>query len=150
MSVAHIGLSPELKRTGRRFGYGVAIVINAAMLITVQYILDWGWLPFLTEEFAVLIPWISLSLIASILANFVYEFDDSQFVKSTGQILVNLISIFVTYQIYQVFPFDFSGSSFNWEVTTRVVLILAMVGAGIGVLTQTIKLAWSEPEHERR
>lgn len=150
MSVTQIEISPELKRAGKRFGYGVAVVINVAMLIVVQYVLDWGWLPFLTDEFAAVVPWISLSLIASIVANLVYQFNDTTTVKSTGQILVNLISIFVTYQVLLVFPFDFSAYAFNWEIVVTVVLILAMVGAGIGVLTEAVKFASGERDKERR
>jgi len=118
MSVTQIDVSPDLKQTRRRLGYGVAITINVAMLIVVQFILDWGWLPFLNAEFADLIPWISLGLVATILANLVYEFNDSVVVKSTGQIMTNLVSIFVTYQVFLVFPFHFSGSTFNWEVSS--------------------------------
>jgi hypothetical protein len=136
-----LDVSPELKRVGRTFGYGVAAVINLVMLIVVQNILDWGWAPFLTDEFAQVVPWISLSLVASIVANLIYEFNDTRFVKSTGQILTNLISIFVTYQVLTVFPFDFSAYDFNWALIVRIVLILAMVGAGIGVLTEAVKLA---------
>jgi hypothetical protein len=150
MSVTHIDDPPDLKQAGRRFGYGVAITVNVAMLIVVQFILDWGWLPFLNDEFADLIPWISFGLVATILANLVYEFNDSAVVKSTGQILTNLVSIFVTYQVLLVFPFDFSGSTFDWEVVFRILLVIAMVGAGIGVLVEAVKLASSELQGERR
>jgi hypothetical protein len=148
--VSQIELSPEVKRVGHRVGYGAAVVVNLAMLLVVQFILDWGWLDFLTPEFRALVPLISLMLLASILANLIYQFNDTTAVKSTGQILVNLISLFVSYQIYQVFPFDFSGYDFNWELTTRIVLILAMVGCGIGVLTEALKLGNGEAGNERR
>jgi hypothetical protein len=150
MSVTPVGISSDLKRAGRRFGYGVAIVVNAVLLIAVQNILDWGWLPFLTDDFADVVPWISLGLGTAIVANVVYEFNDTPFIKSTGQILVNLVSIFVTYEIYLVFPFDFSGSTFSWEVVMRVLLVLAMVGAGVGVLVEAVKLASSGSRHEER
>lgn len=150
MSVTQIDVPPELRQAGRRFGYGVAIAINVALLIVVQYILDWGRLGFLTDAFADVVPWISLGLVATIVANLVYQFNDTPIVKSTGQILTNLISIFVTYQVYLVFPFDFSGSTFDWEVIFRILLVLAMVGAGIGVLVEAIKLASSEFQQERR
>jgi len=141
MSTRQVDVSPELRKTGRRFGYGVAIVINIAMLIVVQNIVAWGWLPFLTDEFAEVVPWISLSLSISILANIIYELNDSPPVKSAGQVVVNVISVLVTYQIFTVFPFDFSTYSFDWGVVIRIVLILAMVGAGIGAATEAIKLA---------
>ena len=77
-----------------------------------------------------MVPWISFSLIVSIAANLVYQVDDSPTVKSLGQIVVNLISIQVTFVMLTVFPFDFSASQFDWEPVTRLVLILAIVGAG--------------------
>jgi hypothetical protein len=149
MSTTHIDVSPDMKQLGRHIGYAIAVVVNLVMLIVAHNILDWGWLPFLTDDFAQVIPWISLSLIASIVANLVYQFNDALIVKSTGQIGVNLISVFVTYQIWQVFPFDFSAYEFNWGVLVRVLLVLAMVGAGIGVLVEATKLASGEPTERR-
>lgn len=149
MSTTHVGVSPEVKRFGRRIGYAIAVVVNLVMLVIAQNILDWGWLPFLTGDFAQVVPWISLGLIASIVANAIYQFNDTLIVKSTGQIGVSLISVFVTYQIWQVFPFDFSAYEFNWGVLARVLLVLAMVGAGIVVLAEAIKLTSGEPTEMR-
>jgi hypothetical protein len=55
----------------------------------------------------------------------------------------------VTYTVLTVFPFDFSGYQFDWEIVTRVVLIFAIVGAGIGALVETIKLVSSLTEPRR-
>jgi len=140
VSTMQIDVPPELKRAGIRFGYAIAVVLNVAMLIVVQNVLDWGWLPFLTEDFADVIHWISLSLVVSIVVNLVYQLTDTTVVKSTGQILSNLISIVVTYQVLTVFPFDFSNYGFDWALVTRIVMVLAMVGAGLGVLTEVAKL----------
>lgn len=137
---------PTRMNAGRRFGYSVAVVVNLVMLFVVQSILEWGWLPFLTEEFRGLVPWISLSLVAAIVANFIYQFNDEPIVRSIGQIFVNLISLYATYQIFLVFPFDFSAFTIDWEIPVRVALILAMVGTGIGVLVEALKLALIEPE----
>ena len=149
MSTTHVGVSPDVRHLGRQVGYAIAVVVNLVMLVIAHNILDWGWLPFLTGDFAQVVPWISLGLIASIVANAIYQFNDTLTVKSTGQIGVNLISVFVTYQIWQVFPFDFSAYEFNWGVLVRVLLVLAMVGAGIGVLAEATKLASGEPTERR-
>lgn len=143
MSTSYLEISDESKQAARRVGYVIAIVINVAMLVIVQNVLEWGWPAFLTDEFVDVVPWISLSLIASIVVNVIYQFDDSPTVKSIGQIGVNLISVWVTYTVLTVFPFDFSAYAFNWEVVTRVVLVLAIVGAGIGALVEGIKLVSS-------
>jgi hypothetical protein len=141
MSTTQIYVSPDVKKLGRRVGYAIAVLVNLVMLVIVQNILDWGWLPFLTGDFAQVVPWVSLGLVASIVANAVYQFNDTLIVKSTGQIGVNLISVIVTYQIWRVFPFDFSAYEFNWEGLVQIVLVLAIVGAGIGVLAEATKLA---------
>jgi hypothetical protein len=137
--------SPEITQSARRAGYVISIAINVAMLIVVQNVLAWGWPPFLTGEFAQVVPWISLSLLASILVNVVYQFEDSRVVKSAGQLGVNLISIWVTYMMLTVFPFDFSAYQFDWEIVARFVLVLAIIGSSIGALVEAIKLVSSLP-----
>lgn len=141
---------PETRHAARRLGYGIAVIVNVVMLVVAVNILDWGWLGFLTSDYADLVPWISLSLIASIVVNLVYQFEDSPVVRSSGQLSVNLISLFVMYQALHVFPFDFTAYEFNWSIVARIVLILAMVGAGIGMLTEAYRLASHEPDKERR
>jgi hypothetical protein len=148
MSTTLIDVSPDLKQLGRQVGYAIAVVVNLVMLVIAYNILGWGWLPFLTGDFAKVVPWIGLGLIASIVANVVYQFNDTRIVKSMGQIGVNLISVFVTYQIWQVFPFDFSAYEFNWVVLVRFILVLAMAGAGIGVLAEAGKLASGNTQKE--
>jgi hypothetical protein len=140
MSTSQLDIPSDLKRTGMRFGYGLAIAINVSLLIVLQNIYDWGWLPFLTARFADVVPYISLGLLAAIMANIVYLFADTHIIKSAGQLLVNLIGVFVTYQLFLVFPFNFEGSTFNWDFVVRALLILAMVGAGIGAITEAMRL----------
>jgi len=150
MTTTQFDVSPELKRAGRRFGYAIAVLVNLLMLFVTNNILEWGWLPFLTEDFTQVIPWINFSLVASIVANVIYQFNDDAVIKAGGQLVTNAISIFVTYQILRVFPFDFSNYGFNWEIATRVVLILAMVGAGIGAFAEAVKLLQATRDTERR
>jgi hypothetical protein len=149
MSDVLVEIPEDLKRSGRRAGYVIAIVVNLALLVVVQNILDWGWLPFLTTDFAQVVPWVSMSLIVTAAMNVVYLVDERPDVKSWGQIGINLIGLLITYRVWQVFPFDFSASQFDWTVLTRVVLILGMVGSGIGLLTEATKLA-SRHIDERR
>jgi hypothetical protein len=66
-----------------------------------------------------------------------------------GGIAVGLISVFVAYQMWQVFQFDFSTYQFNWGVLVRVLLVLTMVGAGVGVLTEASKVASGELTERR-
>lgn len=140
MATTHIGIPPAVRRGGRRAGYGLAILINLGLLFVVGNLVEWNVFPWLTDTFIEVVPWISFSLLASIVVNVIYQINDSRPVRSVGQIGTNLVSIVVTARLLEVFPFDFSAYRFDWETVTRIVLILAIVGAGIGVLTETITL----------
>jgi hypothetical protein len=43
--------------------------------------------------------------------------------------------------VWQVFPFDFGGSSFNWGLLIRVVLVVVIVGSIIGIVVQVVTLS---------
>jgi hypothetical protein len=49
----------------------------------------------------------------------------------------------VAIRMFQVFPFDFSAYEFDWERVARFVMVLGMIGIGIGIVVETVKLARS-------
>lgn len=139
MSAIRVEPSPALGHSGKRIGYSIAIVINLAMLVAIQNLLGWGWLPFLTSEFAEAVPWISIVLVVSIVTNLIYQLDDSRAVKAVGQIMINTVSAFATYVVLRIFPFDFSDTLFDWTQVAQIVLILGIVGAGVGAVVELIR-----------
>lgn len=140
-------MSTDLKQrrvmspTDRRFGYGIAIFVNLVMLVVVQNILDWGILSFLTPEFATVVPWMTFSIIVSIIVYAVFMITDSPTVVSFGRIIMNLTSLLATWRLLEVFPFDFTGYEFDWTLATRAVLILTIVGTVIGAVVEAVRLA---------
>ncbi len=42
------------------------------------------------------------------------------------------MNLFVTFRIFDVFPFDFSAHTFNWDFVARAVLVIALIGTAIG------------------
>lgn len=138
---SQIDVPTDLKTAGRRIGNAIGFVVNLVLLVFAQNILELGWLPFLTDEFETLVPWISFSLIVSMTMNAVYLVNDRPDIRSIGNIAINLITLVVTYQIWQVFPFDFSMYDFDWALVTRIILVLAMVGSGFGVIGEGWRLA---------
>lgn len=144
MSTTHFQIPADVKQLGRRAGYFIVVLVNVAAWFVVVNLLEWDVFPWLTDEFSTVVPWIAFSLAATIALNLAYLFQDSPPLRSLGQIVLNLVSIIVISQVFGVFPFDFSQYSFNWEVIARLVLALAMVGAGIGVIAETVKLASRE------
>lgn len=132
---------PALKRLGSQIGYGLAIGLSLVLIYIVQNLESWGLLPFLTTEFGQVVPWITFSLLLGALAYLVYILYESQAVRLTGEIVTNLVTIAVTWRIFTVFPFDFSASEFPWGILTRIVLVVAIVGALIATVVNVVKLA---------
>ena len=91
----------------RRFGYAVAVGINVLLVVVVNNLLGWGWLPWLTPEFEKLLPVINLALVVNIVLNLLYMAYDEPPLKAATQIIVNLIAIGVLVRTLQVYPFDF-------------------------------------------
>lgn len=134
----------------RRFGYAVAVGVNVLLLVIVNNILDWGWLPWLTSEFGNLLPLINFSLVFNIVVNLIYMAYDAAPFKAATQIIVNLIAILILVRTFQVYPFDFSAYDFpvdisaidlSWDLLTRFLLVLAILGTAIAVVTETVKLS---------
>ena len=129
------------KRTGRRIGYAIAVALNVAFLVIANNILDWGWLPWLTEDFSDVLPIMNASLIASIVANVAYLAYDARWFKGLTELGLLVIALIVTIRFWQVFPFDFSAYDFGWGTLVRWLLGLALFGVCVAILVQVIQLA---------
>jgi hypothetical protein len=139
-----IATKPRLAKVGTptstRFGYIVAIIVNAAMLFIANHLLDWGWPAFITDDFGEVLWLIDISFLATIAVNSIYMAYDPAWFKSICQIGLGAISMAVAIRMYQVFPFDFTGYEFDWVSLTRFVLVLTMVGTGIAILQAVVQL----------
>ena len=124
----------------RRPGYVIAIVVNAVLLWVANNLLAWEWPKFLTDDFAQVLPYINLSLAATMAANLIWLAFDPAWFRSLLQIGLNLIAILVSLRMYAVFPFDFSAYTGNWETVARILIVIAVVASAIGVVAETFKL----------
>jgi hypothetical protein len=127
-------------RGARRFGYIVAIVVNALILWVANNLLAWEWPKFLTSEFNQVLPYINASLLITMIVNAVWLLFDPPWFRSLAQVGLNLIAILATVKLYQVFPFDFSDYPGNLETVARILMGLAIVASGIAILSQVFKL----------
>jgi hypothetical protein len=137
--------SPTTERSGRsasgrRAGYVITAAINAAVLWIAHQLLDWQWPRFLTDEFADVLPLITISCIASIVTNLAYVWYDPAWFKSSGNLVTSGIDLIVAIQMYVVFPFDFSTYATNWSWLARTVLIVVIVGTSITVIVELVRL----------
>ena len=135
----------------RRFGYLVAIAANAVMLYGAHHLLAWGWPRFLTDDFETLLPIVTASFVAGMLANAAFVCFDAAWFKLLANIVTSAIGFVVALRTWQVFPFDFSGYDHDWSWLVRVVLVVAMVGAAISVVVESVRvITWAARDHATR
>ena len=127
-------------KSARRIGYVIAIAINAALLVVVNNLLEWGWISWLTDDFEKVLPLLNLSLVATMVVNAVYLIYDASWFKSVCELGLLAITMAVLARTYIVFPFDFSAYAGSWETLTRLVIVLGMIGVGIAMVVHLVKL----------
>ncbi|MGN8247090.1 hypothetical protein ACTHAM_000762 [Cellulomonas soli] len=124
---------------GRRAGYAVALLVNVLLLVGIHVVPGWQVLPFLTDELTEVLPLIDASLVAGAVVNLLYLVHDGPAFKALTQAGVDVISLLASLRLLQVFPFDFTGSTFPWEPVVRVVLVVSVVGTAIAVLVEVVR-----------
>jgi hypothetical protein len=129
-------------RGARRFGYGVSIIVQVAMLVVVNTILTWDWsfMSWLTDDFSDLLPYINLSLVASIIVNVICMAYDPLWFKSFTQVILAIISFIVAIQTWRIFPFDFSETAFDATILVRFGLVFIMFAIGASIIAETVKM----------
>jgi len=125
---------PQQSRGAKRGGNLVSVLINAALLIVLNIDPGWQAVPFLTPATAQVIGLVNLTLWAGIVANAVYLVAEPRWLRAVGDLVTLTISLITTVRILQVFPFAFHGSMGFWSVVVRVLLIVGIAGASIGIL----------------
>lgn len=124
--------------TARRTGYVAAVLVNVAMLYAVNVWPGWEAVPFLTDDTPDVLGLVNLSILAGVIANVVYLARDPVWLKALGDLLTTSVGLAAAIQIWQVFPFVFDGSGFDWAVLVRWVLVVAIVGSVIGIVAAVV------------
>lgn len=124
----------------RRLGYVVAVLVNLALLYTVNVWPGWDALPFLTEDTTQVLPLVNASLAAGAAANGLYVVHDPRRLRAFGEALTTAIGVVAMVALWRVFPFDFGDATFDWSLVVRILLALGIVGGAIGVLTNLVSL----------
>jgi hypothetical protein len=132
--------SKQASGTGRRIGYVVAVIINAALLYLINARPGWQTWDVLTADFLTVLWIINLSLSLSLIANALYLVYDAPWFRAMCELVLAVVSLIVAVRVYQVFPFDFTAFAYAWTVLARVVLVIAMFGSAIAIIVQFVGL----------
>lgn len=119
----------KMPSPARRFGYFLTIVVNIGVIFIANNLLNWNWVPFLTEDFALCLWAINLSLGASIFINFMFMFFDRKWFRGLMQSLSNVFAFISGYIFWRVFPLSLSESMAK-AVKLGLVIILGLIALG--------------------
>lgn len=128
---------------GRRLGYTIAVGVNAVLLYLINVAPGWDAVPFLTPATTQVLPWVNATLIATAVANVLYVVWDPRWFRALGDIVTTSIGVVAMMRLWQVFPFDFTGSSFDWALVARVALGVGIGGSLIGIVVALVTLVRS-------
>lgn len=121
-----------------RGGYVGPFLINAAIYYLANNRPGWQALPFLTADTVQVLALFNASLIAGMVVNLVFVLHDAPWLKALGNLVTTSISLAVSIRMWQVFPFAFGNSAFDWALLARAVLVLAIVGSAIGIVAALV------------
>jgi hypothetical protein len=138
--MAGTGRKPRPPIAARRFGYLIAAAINGVFLYLINVSPGWQAVSFLTDDTSRVLGLVNFSILANIAANLLYVIYDARWWKATGDLVTTGIGLIVMTRIWNVFPFDFSDSAFDWTFLARLLLVIGMVGATIGMVVQLVLL----------
>lgn len=126
-------------RGARRFGYAVAILVNAALLVAVNVWPGWWALPFLTADTTRVLGWVNASIAVGVVLNVVYLVADPRPLRALGDIVTAAVGLVPLILLWRVFPFDFPAG-FDWALLARTVLGLGIFGSVVGVIAGIVAL----------
>ncbi len=120
----------------RRAGYLIAALCGLVLLYLANVWPGWQIVPFLTGDTARVLGLFNVSLVIGATVNVVYAVTDPHRWKPAGEVLTAAVGLAVLVRLCQVFPFDVG----DFAVPLRLLLVLAAVGTGIGLLIQLVSL----------
>jgi hypothetical protein len=135
----------EARQAARESGYIASIVVNGILLFIVNHLQQWG-APFITADWVQVIPAMSLSMGATVVANLVFLSCDPAWFRHLLQVGLNLLGLAASYTLYRVFPFSLAGWPFEtvgpWglEFALRLALVLGMLGASIATVVEFVQV----------
>jgi hypothetical protein len=124
-------------RGARMAGYIIAIIISAAMWYVAHNLLNWN-VPFITERFVTVLPALEASLGATMIANVLFLAFDPHWFRALAQVGLNILTLYVLYMLYQVFPVDFGVDTLNW--LARLGLVATAIAVIIGTVVELARL----------
>ena len=131
---------PRPSPAARRFGYLVGAAVNIAFWVVIHVWPGWQEASFLTPETTDVLPWVDAQIWLAVAVNVLWLVVDPPWLRALGDAVTAAVGVAVTVRILTVFPFSFDDDGVPWEQWVRFALVVAVVGAVIGVLANLVAL----------
>lgn len=132
---------PSTTSPAARTGDLGSVIINGVFLVLLNVAPGWQVLPFLTADTTRVLGAVNASIVASIVAGLVYVVVGSRTIRAVGGVVTAGFALVALLRIWRVFPFDFTGSAYDWTLVTRVVLGFAVAATVVGLLASVALLS---------
>ena len=113
--------------------YFTAIIFNLIFLYIVNNLLNWH-IYFITNAFNEVIWIINLTIIATIIGNALLLLYNPLWFRHLMKIILNIFAFIAVYIVYNIFPFNFYNSFYDWAF--NILLILGMIGIVIATIVE--------------
>ena len=124
----------------RRAGYGLAALVQLAMVYAVNGWPGWRSATFLTPD-AVKVVWLfNVAVAVGVVFDLAYLAHDPSWLKVLGDVVTVGFGLAVFVRTWMVFPFQFTDTIIDWALFIRFGLGLAIVGAAVGLFAGCIRL----------
>ncbi len=117
----------------RRTGYAIAAVVNVCIWFAINLWPGWDRVPFLTEDTALVLGWINLSIATAIAVNLAYLAYDAPWFTALGGLVTTVVGLCAMVRFWRIFPVDAPAP---WPLLTRIMLVVAVGGTVIGLIAQ--------------
>jgi len=125
-------------------GFIATIIVNFTMLYLANNLLNWN-ISFLTSSFIAPLYVFNISIVATIIANFIFIFIRMSWFRHLLQTALNLIGFGAMYTLYVVFPFDFYATSYPaWQNIIHIVILVGLILSGLAVIFEFVQIFTSQ------
>lgn len=116
----------------------VSLVVNLALLLLLNVVPGWQALPFLTEQAALVVPYVSFSLAAAAVGAGLQLLAPTAWMRGLTGAIGSAFALIASVALWQVFPFDVPDP---WPVILRILIGLGIFGAIVGMISGGVGFA---------
>lgn len=130
-----------MKRYNDRVGYIVAIIVNFILFYIFNHLLSWH-IRFLLDSWHEPLKFINILLAGTILANIIYLFFDLSLFKAITKTILSILSFIFMFEIYRVFPFNFSiyPNQLWLADLVKILIIVSLSLTAVGIIVDFVKI----------